>query len=1058
MHNKNKSRVDGIKTESTFYTKMKVENARLNISRYNWAKEISERAIESANSFVKLGLNFIWDLITAQDIPRAASINLEGGCPICGKECFNKGAYPFSFDCINTPWKIKCKNCNNVYPSNDFSVYYKSGLNDAGVFDPEIANRELLVNTMYPDKGKDWCVDDGYGWVDGNGTRNLFIAYYNHWAIWSVWGGHITEDSIVVRMLNTLKDAYLYTGEDKYASAGIVLLDRIADIYPDMNLDKYQYKDGYLNCWGITGRGKILGCIWEARLLKYILLAYDAFVPAMKTNKPSEIIPFLNRKSIQYPSLTKKNNMDDINKNIENNIIRQIFPSIKRAEVYGNVGMHQSTLALAALILDIPDESNKWIDWIYAPGNLEMEPEPHITGGNMHEVLASCIDRDGCGNEASIEYNYYWIIHLKMLADALEGFKGHPGADLYKHPKIKKMFSSYNNFVALERYMSNMGDSFKAGNPGIHINVIDKQCIVDGYGKYKDIELAQMVYFLNDNSASNLHLDIFEKDAGEIGADINNIINTYGLKEFNSVNMTGFGYSILRDGSTNIQNRKKDTARDIWITYGRTIWHAHHDSLNIGIHAFGLDLSPDMGYPESASSYCAHRTEWSINTIAHNTVVVDNQKQARLFVGLPHNYLDTKYFKLIDVSAPPAYPQTKIYRRTAVMVRVDELNSYFIDFFKVEGGNDHHYSFHGAESNEVIVEGISLYKQNGGTYAGENIAYTERFDDLNNSPEVYRGSGFHYLYNVERGKPQSPFSVDWRIVDTWKVLEESENIHLKLTMLSEVNDIALADGQPPQNKPGNPEKLRFLIAHRIGENLNSLFTAVIQPYRDIPFIASAVKAEVKKDGIIVKDEYATAVKVTLANGRTDYIFQSSEDLISYTIDDRLVVKGRNAQFSLFNDTPLHAVLNAGTLLMYNGKILIDKPIGVVKGEIYNFTKGITENSEITIKANSIVNPKEMIGRFIYVFNSYHTEKAYEKEVISFVSGHTTEYVTIRNAVYEIKYALNNGEGEYLLSLGNSSFINGLVNTENVELGFTYDISNGDEIEIPLSYQWDKDIG
>ena len=70
--------------------------------------------------------------------------------------------------------------------------------------------------------------------------------------------------------------------------------------------------------------------------------------------------------------------------------------------------------------------------------------------------------------------------------------------------------------------------------------------------------------------------------------------------------------------------------------------------------------------------------------------------------------------------------------------------------------------------------------------------------------------------------PSGTFSVDWDVEDTWNVLPEDENIHLRLTMMGEFQEVALADGEPPQ-KPGNPESLTYVLAHRTGENLESQF-------------------------------------------------------------------------------------------------------------------------------------------------------------------------------------------------------------------------------------------
>src|SRR5690606_16190466 len=135
-------------------------------------------------------------------------------------------------------------------------------------------------------KGPTWGVDDGMGWVDEHGHHYTFIAYYTHWFLW--YGA----ENLIPRALNALRDAYLYTGDERYACAGLVLLDRIADIYPDLDTSVYP-PHIFLSSSGGTSQGKAVGSIWETGLVKNFVKAYDAFFPVM--DHP-EVISFLNQK------------------------------------------------------------------------------------------------------------------------------------------------------------------------------------------------------------------------------------------------------------------------------------------------------------------------------------------------------------------------------------------------------------------------------------------------------------------------------------------------------------------------------------------------------------------------------------------------------------------------------------------------------------------------------------------------------------------------------------------------------------------------------------------
>ncbi|WJH36878.1 heparinase II/III family protein [Paenibacillus sp. CC-CFT747] len=128
-----------------------------------------------------------------------------------------------------------------------------------------------------------------------------------------------------------------------------------------------------------------------------------------------------------------------------------------------------------------------------------------------------------------------------------------------------------------------------------------------------------------------------------------------------------------------------NSTRDVWMYFGRNTGHGHKDTLNLGLHAFGFDLMPELGYPEYADYTVPRRSEWENNTISHNTVVVDGKKQGDQVVGQPRHFDDAEQVKLIDVEAPNVYPQTELYKRTTAMIQVDPLNSYAIDFFRIKG-------------------------------------------------------------------------------------------------------------------------------------------------------------------------------------------------------------------------------------------------------------------------------------------------------------------------------------------------------------------------------------
>ena len=116
------------------------------------------------------------------------------------------------------------------------------------------------------------------------------------------------------------------------------------------------------------------------------------------------------------------------------------------------------------------------------------------------------------------------------------------------------------------------------------------------------------------------------------------------------------------------------------------------------------------------------------------------------------------------------------------------------------------------------------------------------------------------LYNVQRDQnPPAQFMLDWKAEAGYRGLTENDDIHLRMYALSQSQDVALADGDPPQNKPGNPKKLGYVLMHRAAPDLNSTFVSVIEPYKQNPFIKSVKRLDDGKGTEV-------AIQVELADG------------------------------------------------------------------------------------------------------------------------------------------------------------------------------------------------
>lgn len=1168
----------GSKTESTFYTAAKRANIASNVATYDWAQAQRDAAVASAAPYMALSDEQLWSVVTPQGVSRSLGIATrylitQKPSPDPDDATIRDfGNYPWKIDVVNHPWKLQSPVTGRFFPTNDFASFYASGLDAHGMFDYELAMRNgaaYLTNTQNP--GSSWGIDDGWGWTDENGDIWTFIAYYNHWGIW--------YNGFIMKALNSLRDAYLFTGNSDYAYKGLVLLDRVADVYPDLDVTAYPWGKGFDNGdpSGHSAQGKAVNDIWETGLAKTLLYAYDAFFPAMD-GLEQRLAAFLSAKAQTYGLANPKSTAGAIRKNIEDGIVRVVYPGVKRSQIRGNMGMHQSALALAAVVLDEPGTSKEWLDFVFQSGSLIRVADPNapygreyrVTGGDMARLLVDEIDQDGMGNEASPGYNGGWLRNFLETAEVLDGYERYPEYDLYQNVKFRKMFFSHYPLTQLGKYTPSIGDYGLLGSPGV---IGDIQQDILAFEHWGDPELGQLIYMKNGGSVASLHGSIFSSDPARIAADIADIIAVHGELSLDSTIMNGYGFAALRDGtpssrpggtvydfqhlniasanrgtrylpnykallfqnvdgagaeitfefdvpadgyyeiamlpnkapsygqyaysidgqavgvydfygqsapasfsvlderwltagthtlafayvgkapessghyaafkqlallspeeSEQWRNAELDTQRSVWMYYGRNGGHGHRDTLNLGIHAYGMDLAPDLGYPDVTGTD-PKRVEWTSNTIAHNTVVVDKSKQRLSTVGLPLHFDGGAKVKLFDVEAPKAYPDTELYRRTTALVRADRERSYAIDFFRIEGGSSHTFSFHGADA-DVTTEGLQLVPQqdvNGqyvGTYAGPNVPFGQK-EPGSGSGGSYMGSGFHYLYDVDRAaNPQAPFSIDWKIKDTWNVHDPDPDVHLRLTMLNPVDEVALASGKPPQMNANSPESVRYMVASRSGANLESTFVSVIEPYKNSRTIASVEAVPIKNGASVVQDNAIQAVKVELTDGRTDYIVYSLDPNTTYTIDDRLQFRGFFGFYSERNGQFDYAYTHDAPLLGLSQGAVIDEPVGRLSGTIIDFTRELATSNQIVVEMDLHgLQPEALVGRLFVADND-----------------------TVRNGAYVVKGAVALGNSRYALDIGDITPIRAYVDAGDFEQGFVYNIAPQSAFYIALTHE------
>ena len=892
-------------------------------------------------------------------------------------------------------WKLKCPVCGEVFPKNDFEAFHESGLGPGGTFDRARADASLLFNTEHPDPDDPlhkYGVDDGHGWVDEKGERWFFVPVYAHWRIWT---------ELPVAAL-TLGQAYLYTGDVRYAHKGAVLLDRIADVYPEMDLDACTAL-GLYNSQGGTGKGRIKGCIWETVVAETLSQAYDRVYEGMAGD--DELVRFLSEEAARWGLANDKSSTARIRENIETGLLREFMKSCRDRRIRGNEGMTQTAMVTAAAVLDHPEETPAALDWIFEPG------DQFNGGGRVPATLIGQVDRDGVGNEAAPGYCFIWMNRFRACAAALDHCRDHRDYDLFRdYPRLKKMQAVPYRLTALDRYTPRIGDSGKTGDAGM--TSVDLETAVEMFQKLGERYFAQLAYKLNGDRVEGLHTSVFDADPEAVQEAIREVIERDGTLKLGSDNLNGYGLTMFRTG-------EGDDRRAAWLYYGRNGGHGHKDRLNFGMYYRGMDVLPDLGYPEYADSKWPKRSGWTKNTISHNTVMVNRRHQDVSWIGHCRFYAASEGVGAIEVGSPSVYPETRDYRRTLAVVDLSASESYLVDVFRVSGGDDHVMSFHSGEG-EVVTGGIDLAPQEKGTYAGPDIPFGTHFDGAPDGR--YVGSGFAYLYEVSLlAWPVSGWWVDWKLKDTWGMQIGEAPVHVRYHALSQVDDAALAWGDPPQNKPGNPRRLRYVLQHNGGADRESLFVSVVEPYSgDAPNLAGVERIDL---GLERGDLTAAAVRVCASDGRVDLILSSDDPERVFDLGGGVKVAARFAVISLQDGAPTAAFLIGGARAdLPGGALTVERQ--AYTGKVIEMHREEIGPAWIDVEGDLPLGDR-LVGAQLRVQNDGE-----------------------RDACYTIEGVSQGPNGRLRVDVGDTSFIRGLVSMEDYSQGYVYNFAPGDAFDVP----------
>ncbi len=669
-------------------------------------------------------------------------------------------------------------------------------------------NGHTLPDAEHPDAGEGYQAPDG--------RIHYFQGQFNAWATeqWTQYA------------LPALTDAWLLTGDERYANRAALLLDALASIYKESTSGSWDYPSNppsgrFARPWYQVAR----------TLVKYVDY-YDGLYHAPAMDEPSLRPGFTRRENIEQNML-----MDGAYYCYDHAFAGTLHN--------GHADYLRGALAVGCL-LDVPEFIRVAVEGPFS----------------IHTMLANNIDRDGRYYESSLGYGIHARELYLTFADPLYNLRNaeYPGGvNLYDDPRFRAAILLPDTLVSLAGRRPNFGDSapdiryIAPGPPAM--NPSDRDFLARLYARTTD-EMQRDDYgrLLRWGTASEEGAGGYDAWALWHGAPLEeggdaSLPQAIGQRLEGSWVAGMKGMALLRLGT-----------QAALLRYGPSLNHGDPDDLGLTYYAEGYQLTYDLGY--GLGSTHAH-VGWASSTVSHSIATVNetNQLVGDGSGGSLHWFADLPHVQAVEAESANSYSSEGVteYRRALALVD----GGYLVDVFHVTGGSQHDFGFAGM-GTDLEPFGIAAWQAREGSLAegfdwGTLVGADGDIKGYPNKPywNPPPGNGYGFFKNLQVGAP----SAHWGGV--WTVPGEP-GAQLKMHVLGDADEALIAHA--PGLYPNKPDA-SYVMARRSGTApLHSTFISVYEPFDEAP-----VLADVRRLG-------DAALAVTRAEGRCDVLLFGSQSV------------------------------------------------------------------------------------------------------------------------------------------------------------------------------------
>ena len=685
-----------------------LERGRRNIATRPWARSYADRVIKDADWWVAQSDEYIYGLLPEGN-PRALCPSFEKGCPLHG------GARSTFRATLEKPYIWRC--------SKGGEEWY-----DGAVVKNPTTGEEVIVK----DDGSGWLAPAGFPEA---GRRYFFVAAYRYYLLGKLFSGPYEPDGGSEYRGGTpivqLSLAYAFTGDAKYAHKAAVMLSRLAELYRTYDgcvESPSQRQDGYI------------GQTFERFLVQNLILACDLIWDEIEGDEDLRDL-FAARGDADYDGDGRVTG-GDLTYNIQRNLLGYIYEYLHRLMPYmdGDFLMYEMT-ALAALG--------------HCLENPEIAGEALESDLGLRVLLTNSWFRDGKFIYDSTGYNRGNAQTPLMIAEWLHGLRTPPRypepLDVYHHPHYRvAMLYNFLRHLDCDGRVPQIGDC--GGSRSVSLRATppfeghDEKALLR-LPESRDVYLARLLAASGGDpeayrmSHTDWWLVFHAEEPPRSDVELPPDVARSHLFEDG-------GIAILRAGAN------AATRVHVPFTFSKGSYgHGHTDKLAINIFRYGYDWSADIGYPTTWTD--RKLSNWETDTASHCTVMLDEKEQRGNIIGQFHWYATTPLVDACEASAPAAYPDAELYRRTVALVRDDDGEPlYVVDVFRTAGAKVRDYLFHSLGKPDELTVALddadaTWSHQPEGSLAGEDVEPTS-------------GRGYSWLHDLYRANTADGLTATWR--------------------------------------------------------------------------------------------------------------------------------------------------------------------------------------------------------------------------------------------------------------------------------------------------------